>query len=88
MAQRRNLPEVKKERQSMEKLLGFQQKISSIRANTLAHGVPDLIVQKGGEFIAHEPVEHAARLLRVHKVIVDGARLIPALFPPPWRKFR
>ena len=30
--------------------------------------------QYGAHFIAHEPVEYAARLLRVHKVHIDGAR--------------
>ena len=37
--------------------------------------VADLIVQKGRELVTHEAVEHAARLLRVHEVIVDRARV-------------
>ena len=36
--------------------------------------VADLIVQKRRELVAHEAVEHAARLLRVDEVVIDRAR--------------
>ena len=39
----------------------------------------DFFPQKRAELIAHDAVEHAARLLRVDQVLVDGARLLDAL---------
>ena len=39
----------------------------------------DLLPQKRAQLIAYDAVEHAARLLRVDQVLVDGARLLDAL---------
>ena len=39
----------------------------------------DLLPQKRAQLIAHDAVEHAARLLRVDQILVDGARLLDAL---------
>ena len=32
----------------------------------------DLLPQQGGDLIAHDPVQHPARLLGVHQVLIDG----------------
>ena len=39
----------------------------------------DLLPQKRAQLIAHDAVEHAASLLRVDQILVDGARLLDAL---------
>ena len=47
----------------------------------------DFVVQQGGKFVAHQSVQHAARLLRVHKVIIDCPRLRKRFFHRFLRNF-
>ena len=58
-----------------------------IHNNTRGHGLYtprrkaglDLLPQQRAELVAHDAVENAARLLRVHKILVDLARVLNAL---------
>ena len=49
--------------------------LHAARGKAAAHLLP----QKRAELVAHDAVEHAARLLRIDQILVDGARLLDAL---------
>ena len=52
------------------------------RKAALARGgrVVDFMIEQCGKLISHQPVEHAARLLRIYEAVIDLARVFQRLF--------